>query len=321
MAEQLAQATGLYYRANPGLSDTEHAYSLLAYLYSTCALRQASLLFSIWAAKGWGPPAFSLMLQATPSLLSETLPHDPETPLKYEKLTFVTGISRSAVASLVAQAHGPWLLHLRPRERLSILQAIAGFYYQLGYSRKQAYVLREVYGCVMDLVVCGREENGNSRRSGAATPNAGNMTGGLGIQGLTNGERTPLTPDTARGTLGVRHHESAEGNESILRVLKFVCQVLGIDVEAVKLHTPDSTLASTVDRSSSASVESTQQDDQDLELSIIVQGWSELQVGIIREAIAVAESMAGRSCFCSHENIVLTDTQIILLLRRLRCPL
>ena len=186
-----------------------------------------------------------------------------------ERLTSITGITRSTISGVLAQVHGPWLLHLGVRERIFILENMAAVYGILGHPRKEAYVLREVLGCVMDLVVCGREEGGTTSIAGA----------GLGLQGVDVGESTP------RGTVGIRTSDKSEGNESILRIVKHICRVHGIDLGAVGIlvgeeaNTPSENLAESTETSKEA------------------YGWPELQIGIVREAIAVAEALPGTQSF------------------------
>lgn len=195
----------------------------------------------------------------------------------FERLTAATGISRSSIAEVLAQAHGPWLLHLGSRERISILEHMAAMYGILGYQRKEAYILREVLGCVMDMIVIGREASGgpNSRIAGA----------GLGIQGVDAGG------GAAQGFVGIRTNDSTVGNESVLRVVKHICLVHGVDLEAVKLEVPPDP----ADPPSTTA-------DTTAELDTLQEpfGWPELQIGIVREAIAVAEALPGSRSLCSH---------------------
>jgi trafficking protein particle complex subunit 9 len=187
-----------------------------------------------------------------------------------ERLTSITGISRSSISGVLSQVHGPWLLHLGPRDRTSILENVAAIYSILGYVRKEAYILREVLGCIMDLVVCGREEGGTTTIAGA----------GLGIQGVDLGE------NSGRGSVGVRTNDNAQGNESILRVVKHICRVHGIDLEAVKLIS---------DKTTEESDALLSEDSAESEAETEAYGWPELQIGIMREAIAIAEALPGPS--------------------------
>jgi hypothetical protein len=67
----------------------------------------------------------------------------------------ISGVTRPQMAAVISQAHRPWLLHLGHRERITTLESNSS----LGYRRKEVYILREVVGCIMDLVVCAREQS------------------------------------------------------------------------------------------------------------------------------------------------------------------
>jgi hypothetical protein len=154
---------------------------------------------------------------------------------------------------------------------------MASIYACLGYKRKEAYLLREVLGCVMDLIVCGREEDGITKVSGP--PNAG-----LGIE---NGITTPTSPLAYldQGSVGVRMSESSSGNDSVLRLLKQVCKTIGINLDAVKLVEVSAPVAELEAGAFDDGLESEHPD---------TYGWSELQVGVVREAVAVAEALPGK---------------------------
>ncbi|KAH8106969.1 TRAPP II complex [Cristinia sonorae] len=273
IAEKLVQSIGLYAKS-PTMADGDVNYALISYLYSRAVLRHTSLLYSIWAGKGWGPLAFSIMLQygltSLPPALSSESTSVAEKRLTFsglERLTSITGISRATIAATLTQVHGPWLLHLGTRDRILVLEAMATVYGAIGYKRKEAYILREVLGCVMDLVVCEREETGGIRTAGTGL--------GLGIQGVNLGR------DTTRGAVGVRENDSTEGNQSIVRIVKYVCLVHGIDLEAVRLV--EGFLLSGDDQKEPG------QPSEDSPHDLF--GWPELQIGIVREAIAVAEAL------------------------------
>lgn len=277
--EQLSQAVAIYLKASIP-SDAMQDYSLLAYVYTSAVLRQTSLLFCVWSSKGWGALAFASMLQ--PSAMSywqKTVSDNSWVNL--ERLSVLTGITRSQIASTISQAHGPWLLHLGPQERLVVLQSMASVYSCLGYRRREAYVLREVISCVMDLVVCGRDEEYQLRRSD--TGSAGLVVRTAGLQ---NGdENTP----TGNGSLAFRPNENIQGNQSVLKMLTYTCKALGVDLESVSVAALPNTGEDNVDPhivpfEALSMVES-------LNNSF---GWPELQVGVVREAIAVAEALPGQ---------------------------
>jgi hypothetical protein len=149
---------------------------------------------------------------------------------------------------------------------------MASLYACLGYKRKEVYILREVLGCLLDLMVCGREEDGYSH------PSSVPVSAGLGIHNYHPG---------GWETVGVRVSESAAGNDSILKLLTHVCRVLGIDLEAVTLEKVDH--SNLVDRPPSLN----DYDEDTIEALREPCGWPELQVGVVREAVAVAEALPG----------------------------
>lgn len=235
--DRLSQAVSLYWKSNPAtpLSDTapvtaDSEHSLLALLYTEAALRTGILLFSIWSAKGWGPVAFGTLVRGGippvfaslagegaktdhPALADDptrnlhptlsNLSDRPTAPLaQLLRMSTITQISRSQIANVAGQAHGPWLQHLQPRDRIRVLAQLATVYACLGFRRKEVYVLRELVATVVDLIVCAREENG---------------TNGLGVGrpslAVVIGGEIRETEREHKGDVGVRIVESAEGNE------------------------------------------------------------------------------------------------------------
>ncbi|KAJ3829021.1 TRAPP II complex [Lentinula raphanica] len=270
IADKLSQATALYFKVPPPSIEN---HQFLSYIYCCCVLRHTSLLFAIWSAKGWGPLAFTTMLQPGPTpYLPPTLSHNESTTwANLERLSSMSGIPRATISSLLAQAHGPWLLHLGPRERIGVLEAIASTYSCLGYRRKEAYILREVLGCVLDLIVCGREEDAHTN-----------------MRSFGN-----------NGNVGIRLNESSDGNESILKLLKHVCKVLGVNLDAIQI----------VDDSSDPKSQSHTDDDPDVYREPF--GWPELQVGVVRESVAVAEALPGEYDFLAVTQYALSSLKTL----------
>ena len=194
-----------------------------------------------------------------------TLSHpDSHLPSNHDRLSSISGITRPQMAAVISQAHGPWLLHLGHRERITILESIAYLYSSLGYRRKEVYILREVVGCIMDLVVCAREQPEPRFSSGTT------------VNGKGSGDS---------GAIAVKGIEKSSGNESVLNLVKHICGVHGINLEAVRFVNTDS--------------HGTQEEgavSQDIGLDDLSEdpyGWPELQIGIIREALSVSEALPG----------------------------
>lgn len=299
-AEKIAQASNMYSKIIPG-QDQDQQYPLLTYLYVTCVLRHTSLLYSVWSAKGWGPVAFTTLLDPGPvPYIPPTLAHpDQLSFVNLERLSIASGIKRGQISEVLSQAHGPWLLHLGSRERIAILQFIAAIYGYIGYRRKEAYVLRETIGCVMDLVVCGREHYDDYRLTSAKP--------------VVIGQDVP-TP--VAGTLGMRESEPAEGNEGIVKLVKYVCKIHGVNLGTVSVVEtgPEAILprkSHTRNERRDSEVPKIPEDD----LSKEPIGWPELQIGIVREAIAIVEALpdyaaVAQFCFSALKNLhpVMTAT-------------
>ncbi|TFK54866.1 hypothetical protein OE88DRAFT_1653405 [Heliocybe sulcata] len=279
ISDKLNQAVILYSR--PSVSEIESNAPLISYLYICAVLRHTHLLFAVWSAKGWGPLAFTTMLQpGSTHYLPPTLSHTDSTSyVNLERLTSITNISRAQIAAVLNQAHGPWLLHLGPRERVAALEVMAGMYGCIGYKRKEAYILREVLGCIMDLIVCAREESQEHRSSRPQSAGAG-----LGFSGVYLGSAKAVD----HGAVGVRANERQDGNESVLRLVKHVCRVHGVNLDAVKLVDISTDTEGNVRDSIQSSA---LQEEDAMEGQPETHGWPELQVGIIREAMAVAEAL------------------------------
>jgi trafficking protein particle complex subunit 9 len=218
------------------------------------------------------------MIQEPIGYLPPTLSHvDATSWLHLERLSAASGVTRSLIGSTLSQAHGPWLLHLEPGERIATLEIMASVYACLGYNRKEAYILREVLGCIMDLLVCGREES-DTDNSNPSTNSA-----------EPGNRRIPLAGE--RGSMTMRQSESSTGNESVLRLLRYICAVFGIDFQAVGLVSVEED----VDKDGERSRSSFQEELRDYAMNTLqdTYGWPELQIGVIREAIAVAEALPG----------------------------
>ncbi|KAG5220467.1 hypercellular protein [Salix suchowensis] len=121
---------------------------------------------------------------------------------------------------------------------------------------------------LLDLIVCGREEDGAFR---SALPSIHSKDDGI-------------------GNVSMRISESVAGNAGILILLKYVCSVLGIHLDAVRLSGSEDGEAQVEGEGYKAT--SSQAYDEDIAEDLQEPfGLPELQVGVMREAIAVAEAL------------------------------
>jgi len=109
----------------------------------------------------------------------------------------------------------------------------------------------------------------------------------------------------SRGGVGSRLNESPSGNESVLKLLKYVCRVLGVDLDTVKIVS--SFEKSATDQDAGKSQITSIYDDGLKYEQYEVYGWPELQVGVVREAVAIAEALPGRADIFYYTSFVLTS--------------
>lgn len=180
----------------------------------------------------------------------------------------MTTITRTQIANVAAQAHGAWILHLQPHDRIRLFSHLAGIYSCLGFRRKEVYVLRELASVIMDLLVLGREEK---REQNAAR---------LGVNDFN------MSEIVANAHVTIREHQTTEGNESILRLVTYICSIYGVNLKATRLK-DEVTKGDTRDEAWEMEAESIDFAKQP------TYGWSELQLAVVQESLAMAEALPG----------------------------
>lgn len=140
----------------------------------------------------------------------------------------------------------------------------------------------------MDLVVCGRE-NHNDYRLSSAKP--------VVI------EQDVPTPTPASGTLGIRESEPTEGNESVVKLVKFICKIHGVDLGVVNVVEAGPEAIWHGGEKHESEMPPVPEDDFPKEPI----GWPELQIGIVREAIAVAEALPGITVSLPFDLLFIVD--------------
>ena len=233
--------------------DNGEDYTALTFAFVTATLRQATLLVNVWS--GNDPTSIPHLHQSV-----NLSGRNSDTQLN--RLSTRTGVPRSEIAMLLSQSHGPWLLHLHPRERLEIFRYMANAYLFIGYRRKQVYILRELISCIMDSMVHRKEEYPTKTNESVLSPNA-------------YGEYFRSAQSDA---IGVREVGDTQGNESVLQLVRYACMVHGIDLNTV-CFTNDSEVAREQEKSPTR--------------AMVVRQWTEIQEFLIKEALVVAEFLPG----------------------------
>ncbi|KAJ1309581.1 hypothetical protein OPQ81_006354 [Rhizoctonia solani] len=282
--DRLSQAVGLYWKSNPStqLSDTtpvtaDSEYCLLSLLYTEAALRTSTLLFAIWSAKGWGPVAFGTLVRGGIPPIFANLANE--------------GVNAKSDNPIdPARNLGPTLSHLSDRPTAPIAPLVAHEHYHSNISRADCecrgtspWAMASApstarpdtrLDAISDLEAGGNV--GSGRMSMVSDANENRATGWPGAGAKQTGEISENT-----GEIGVRLAETAEGNESILRIVKYICEIYGIDVSRVQVGLQDAD-AGTKDGGGA---------DDEIELDSPRFGWREIQIGAVREAVQIAEAL------------------------------
>ncbi|KAK8858467.1 hypothetical protein IAR55_002694 [Kwoniella newhampshirensis] len=265
---------------------------LLAYLHTGLSLRISHFVLMIWASGGWGSIALSALMNHTlprsfPPILQGHGARDSTARRRHARtlglLSAQSGISRHYIFAHAEHAMGPHHRAMTKVEQLTIFNEIVWLSRWLGMPRKEAAHTRDVVKQLAVIVVEGREE---TRR--------------LGAGGFPSKSRSPISAisaenrsDEAAAAVGlglgipvqaqavaVRGRESTEGNSGIVALFEKACEIMGIDL-VLPTHPPESVLRST----------SADNDESGSSSTAPKFGWPELQVEMIKEGIAVMESL------------------------------
>jgi hypothetical protein len=162
-------------------------------------------------------------------------------------------------------------MHLHPTERIAVLTSLATLWGSIGFRRKEVLVLREVQASVMDLIVLGREEDKTLKQ----------RLSSVNSEASVGSDDPGYGPISSNG-LGVRKLESRVGNVSIIRVARYIAEVHGIDLGRVRVADLATMAGEPVLSEGIGNSPANAQ-----------YGWPELQVGVVREALAIAEVLPG----------------------------
>lgn len=283
------QATSLYGRSplppdSLFMHGSESGETVIARLYTTCALRHSRFLLAIWTAGGFGAPALESTVRNDKAMPRIYPP--PEYQFRkrvFMKLSTLSHVARVSISTIANRAHGPWILRLPTDVQLQVLVALVGIHRVLGLERREAVLTREVVGLViamiaktrmptnrLDAPIFGAARGGSiSSISGVIEPENTVSNDGLGL--------ASARPASASVTTMLR--ETEEGNQAVLQLVSRVLDVFGLDLCSLA-----------------------KDDDRPVDVRY---GWPELQVAMLREAIAAAETLPGK-CADYNRKAVLT---------------
>lgn len=235
---------------------------LLAWLYASLCLRISRFVLMIFASGGWGSIASSALVSNTLPRTFPALLCNPDDPVKARnrRLSLIDLASRSEVSrqSIFGHAQAATSAFRRAMtaaDQLAVFAEVAWLARWLELERKEASATREIVRLLTMAVVEGREEHRDQQSEHPVTSPA-ELPG----------------PDLSHAVT-IRRKESTEGNAGVMALIERVCAVFGVD------------LLSFTDEPSEPVLQAAQ------ELRPTHFGWPELQVEIMKEAIAVAEAL------------------------------
>ncbi|GAA5898275.1 TRAPPII-specific subunit TRS120 [Sporobolomyces salmoneus] len=280
--DRLSQAVALYEKMLTPLNvpieapppDPDRAHPLL---YAEASLRCAYFLLAVYEAQGSMPKALERLVSSSPDTASQnddTTSREQAKNAQFASLAPSNTVPRSSIALWISSAYSPHLATLSLPIRLRITSEVASLFGRIGYRRKEAFVLREL------AALCAE---GVAGRNIEVFP----VGEGGGGRGPTGGIPSPIPEEegvvssSSKTASIVRTTTTTVGNDSIIRLSDRVCAAFGIQV------TPRATRAKKGKRMS-------MMQGRALEIAeggIGTFGWPGLQIGVLKDAIAIAESL------------------------------
>lgn len=267
------QAMALYGRCS-ALPDSlfihgsESGETVIARLYTACALHHARFLLAIWSAGGFGSPALEAAVRNDSSMPRIYPPPDYQYRKRvFMKLSTLSHVARVSISTIANRAHGPWILRLPIDVQLQVLVALAGVHRVLGLERREAVLTREVVGFVVSMIAKTRIKASRldapifgGRSDTIASPDTGIVANdGLGLASAVS---------ATGGSITAMQKETEDGNRAVLELVTRVLDIFGLDLCSLGSRCPVKTP--------------------------MRYGWPELQIAMLREAVAAAETLPGR---------------------------
>jgi hypothetical protein len=119
-------------------------------LHAGCCLAYARFLLSIWASGGYNGEAFDQMIYGgIPPMLAETVRPSLAT---YTQHATATGVQRHEIAAAASAALTHSIAALKPPDQIAVLSAAASIFGCIGFSRREAYLLRQMQAAMVALL-------------------------------------------------------------------------------------------------------------------------------------------------------------------------
>lgn len=119
-------------------------------LHAGCCLAYARFLLAIWASGGYNGEAFDQMIYGgIPPMLAETVRPSLAT---YTQHATATGVQRHEIAAAASAALTHSIAALKPPDQIAVLSAAASIFGCIGFSRREAYLLRQMQAVIVALL-------------------------------------------------------------------------------------------------------------------------------------------------------------------------
>ncbi|GAA5872900.1 hypothetical protein JCM8547_003260 [Rhodosporidiobolus lusitaniae] len=292
--DRLSQAISLYEKmltpvdrpSDAPPPDPDRAHPLV---YIEACLRCAHFLLAVYEAHGTMSKALDRLVSSPPP---DSPPRSSTEQARVARLASFSPsntVPRSSIAQWLATAYSPHLATLFLPSRLRLTAEIASLYGRIGYRRKEAFVLRDlaalcaegVAGKNIEVFPAAGQPSPIAEENELSTPRT-NGSGSASSALQPNGAGRPTPHRLASGSI-VRTTSDPAGNESIVRVVEKMCEAFGIQV-APALTREDAKAERRKSLIQGRTLEI-------MESEVGTFGWPGLQVGVLKDAIAIAEAL------------------------------
>ncbi|KPV77636.1 uncharacterized protein RHOBADRAFT_33796 [Rhodotorula graminis WP1] len=267
--------------------DPDRAHPLV---YVEACLRCAHFYLAVSEAHGNVPRALDRLVAPSTSSTTSSPPPTGAAQARTARLTSLSPsntVPRSTIAQWISAAYSPHLALLALPVRLRLTAEIASLFGRIGYRRKEAFVLRELAALCAEGVAGRSIEVFAAAGAGGPSPipeepsDSPRANGGAG--GSTASGAAARARAFDRGGSIVRTTSDPAGNDSIVRIVEKVCEAFGIEV-APRLSSEDVQAERKKSIVQGRTLEI-------LESEVGAFGWPGLQLGVLKDAIGIAEAL------------------------------
>lgn len=118
-------------------------------IHAGASVQYARFLLAVWASAGWNGECFDqLVYGGVPPSLAEDRP----TPTDYARFTSLSGVARHDIGAAASSALTHSVAALKASDHITLLSTLTGIFGCIGFSRREAYVLRRLQEVIVKLL-------------------------------------------------------------------------------------------------------------------------------------------------------------------------